>query len=394
VAAKAQQEVGKMKKGLILITFAWTVEAFGVLAGLVTAIVTNFPAFAEGDFNESWWKLLYVPPMAMIAVAELGRIPMTSILYQRNTRMQIIAVVGILVLAGIAFENWFFGFERIVELRLKPVSAAVLVQSRKEDELADKEKQRAEAATAETQVREEFRKEREANEEAIASENEAHQKNVVQITASCRLTPRGDQCMITKLEDESRRHNDVMGPLLKQRDDINKQVKERVKTTTKELDAEISKLRLEVTAAKKDTKEQKAQNQIYRIAAMVYWVEGGVSKVTDHQFEVIRLWFCAFSALALSLVGTVAALVYYAADRVPTKYGPIGKMIAGIRAYFARLRGRIYVTRYRDVKIVEVPKPVVVRQPYLVFVPWFFKYPMQIGLKDGKVQIKKVEEVE
>ena len=84
--------------------------------------------------------------------------------------------------------------------------------------------------------------------------------------------------------------------------------------------------------------------------------------------------------------------MYYAADRVPHKYGPIGKMIAGARAYFARLRRRIYVTQYCDVKIVKIPKPVVVRQPYLVFVPWFFKYPMQIGLKDGKVQIRKLAE--
>jgi hypothetical protein len=31
-----------MKKGLILITFAWTVEAVGVIAGLVTAMITTY----------------------------------------------------------------------------------------------------------------------------------------------------------------------------------------------------------------------------------------------------------------------------------------------------------------------------------------------------------------
>jgi hypothetical protein len=123
------------------------------------------------------------------------------------------------------------------------------------------------------------------------------------------------------------------------------------------------------------------------------WYRIGVDQVTDKQFESVRFWFSTFSAVAVALAGTISALVYYAADRVPTKYGPIGKMIAGIRAYFARLRGRIYVTQYRDVKIVEVPKPVIMRQPYLVFVPWFFKHPMQIGIKDGKVQVRKLDEV-
>jgi hypothetical protein len=61
-----------MKKGLILISFAWVVEAVGVVAGFVTAMITTFP---DGDLPDSSWKLLWVLPMAMIAVAEMGRIP-------------------------------------------------------------------------------------------------------------------------------------------------------------------------------------------------------------------------------------------------------------------------------------------------------------------------------
>jgi hypothetical protein len=382
-----------MKKGLILITFAWTIEAFAVVAGLVTATVTNFPSILDGEFNESKWKLLMLPPMVMVALAELGRIPLTSVLYERHKRMQIVALIGITVLAGIAFENWFLGFERIVEQRLKPVSAAALVQSRKEDELADKEKQRAEAGAMEAQARDEFREEREANEDAIAKENKAHRDNIDAATKSCLITPRGDQCMVTELRKENNRHKDAMDPLLQQRDDINRQVKERVKIDTKVLDAEIAKLRLDVTAAKKETKEQKLQNQIYRIAAMVYWVEGGVANVTDRQYEVVRLWFCAFSAMAISLAGVTAALVYYAAAKPREKYGSFDKMIAGIRAYFVRKRRKTYVVQYRD-GVQFIDKPVPVRQPHLVLVPWFTKYPMQIGLKDGRVQMLKVMEEE
>jgi hypothetical protein len=380
-----------MRKGLILIIFAWTIEVFAVLAGMVTAFVTNFPSVLDGEFTESKWRLLILPPMVMVALAELGRIPLTSVLYERHKRIQIVALIGIAVLAGIAVENWFLGFERIVDQRLKPVTAAELVQSRTEDELTDKERERAEAAAVENKARDEFRKEREANEAAITAENKAHQDNIEQFTKSCRLTPRNDQCMKTELRKENTRYNDAMDPLLEERDDINKRIKERVKIDTKALDAEIAKLRKEVSAAKKETEEQKTQNQIYRIAAMVFWKD--VNTVSKPQYQSVRLWFCVFSAVALSLAGVTAALVYYAAEKPRSQKPPLGKMIAAIRAYFDRKRRKTYVVRYRD-GVQFIDKPVPVRQPHLVLVPWFIKHPTQIDLKDGRVRFLKVIEEE
>jgi hypothetical protein len=98
------------KKGLILITFAWAVEIVGVVAGLVTAVVTTYP---DGNLPTSLWPWLMVLPMGMIAVAELGRIPLISAMFHRLKVMQAIAFIGIVFLAGLAFENWMFGFERI-----------------------------------------------------------------------------------------------------------------------------------------------------------------------------------------------------------------------------------------------------------------------------------------
>ena len=109
------------KKGFILITFAWAVECVAVVAGFVTAVVTTYP---KGQLPESKWEWLYVLPMGMIAIAELGRIPLTSVLFYRHKVMQAIALVGIVFLAGLAFENWMFGFERIVQLRHEPVTVA------------------------------------------------------------------------------------------------------------------------------------------------------------------------------------------------------------------------------------------------------------------------------
>jgi hypothetical protein len=117
-----------------------------------------------------------------------------------------------------------------------------------------------------------------------------------------------------------------------------------------------------------------------------------VSDVTDAQFGFARWVFSTFSAIAVALAGTVAALVYYAAECPRGKYSPIGKLISGMRAYFARRRRKIYVPQYRDGKeIVTVDKPVPVQQPYIVLVPWFIKYPTQINMKDGRVHFTPLE---
>jgi hypothetical protein len=144
-----------MKKGLILISFAWAVEVIGVAAGFVTAIVTTYP---DGDLPDSVWKWLWVIPMGMIAVAELGRIPLTSLLFRRHKVVQAVALVGIVVLAGLAFENWLFGFERIVELRLRPVSEVSLVLSKAEADLKNLEEAKNSTAGDDTGRRKELRR--------------------------------------------------------------------------------------------------------------------------------------------------------------------------------------------------------------------------------------------
>jgi hypothetical protein len=239
-----------MKKSRILITFAWTVEAFGVLAGLVTAMVTTFPAFLEGEFNESKWKLLIAIPMAMVAVAELGRIPMTSMLFQRRPVMQIITVVGILFLAGIAFENWLFGFERIVDMRLKPVNEATLQLSRRQDDLKDLEHQREEAVDREKKKREDLRADNDLNETAITAEKNDHLKKLKEIENACLAVPY--KCMGPKMDQEAQRHDDTMRPLLKRRDELSREITTSVKIDLKKLDADIGKARTEVSAAKKN----------------------------------------------------------------------------------------------------------------------------------------------
>ena len=170
------------KKGLILITFAWAVEFVGVAAGFVTAVVTTYP---DGKLPTSLWPWLMVLPMGMIAVAELGRIPLTSVLFHRQKVMQAIAFIGIVFLAGLAFENWMFGFERIVELRLKSVSAADLVLTKAEANLRDLKSKQESATKGDFGRRTEFVTQLKDIESQIDHENTYFRDNMVAISNAC-----------------------------------------------------------------------------------------------------------------------------------------------------------------------------------------------------------------
>ena len=91
-------------------------------------------------------------------------------------------------------------------------------------------------------------------------------------------------------------------------------------------------------------------NQVYRLAAS--WYRVNTSDVTPEQFATARLVFATFSAIAVALAGTVAALVYYARSRV----AGAPSFVAGLMAKVARAR-RAYYARMRKPLKVEVPVP-------------------------------------
>jgi hypothetical protein len=378
-----------LRKGMILITFAWTVEAVGVIAGFVTAVVTTYP---DGNLPSSVWPWLIALPMGMIAVAELGRIPLTSVIFRRHTVMQIVALVGIIVLAGLAFENWTFGFERIVQLRLKPVNEAKIALLQVQDRRDNLVQQHKDSAGGNVDKRNELRQGVKDRKDAIEAEEKSHRANLEEQRRQCTIS-QDPMCMSRSLKAENQRYDEVKQRLIKERDERQNELDEFVKkdrSITEGIEREIKVANADVDKAKATLRNEIHANQIYRLAASYFRV--ATTDVTDEQFATARWIFATFSALAVSLAGTVAALVYYAAERPRGKYSPIGKMIAGIRAYVARRRRKIYVVKtiYRDGKEI-VEKPIPVRQPYLILVPWFIKYPSQISLKDGRVQFKPVD---
>src|SRR5258708_38163075 len=141
------------KNGTILIIFAWAMEIVGVSGGIINSTYTTFGEDLPNTIPG------YIPavPMVALAVAELGRVPLASVIFYKHKLMQGIAILGIFALGYLAVENWTFGFERIVDLRLKPVNTANADALRAEDELSALVDQRKRMTTSDGQKRDELR---------------------------------------------------------------------------------------------------------------------------------------------------------------------------------------------------------------------------------------------
>ena len=383
-------------KGLILISFAWAMEIVGVAGGMVNSTYTTWGEHPP----QTLWAWLPAIPMLVLAVAELGRVPLASVLFHRSRVMQAVALVGIVVLGYLAVENWTFGFERIVDLRLKPVSAAGLPLSRAEAHQADLIRQRDRANTGESDKREELRRGIKDRVDNIKAEAETHQKNLEAIRDACRLVR--EQCIVPRSKAEDQRYDAIRQRLTKERDDRQSELDELVKKDrggVVSLDKDITAAASAVGEAKKAWQAEVNGNQIYRLAASYFRVN--TTDVTDAQFATARWVFSTFSAIAVAVAGSVAALVYYAQERTPGAPMFLGKLIQARRAYYARKRKKIYrdvpVEKiiYRDGKEppTVVEKEVVRWVDRIVLIPrWGVKYPIHANslVRDDNVtQMRK-----
>jgi hypothetical protein len=255
--------------------------------------------------------------------------------------MQAVALSGMLVLGYLAVENWTFGFERIVQLRLDPVNKAQLALSHAETEYADLEKQRDQTATGDSRKRDELRDGISKRDAAIKEEDETHRKNLEAIREACRVVR--DKCMVPRSREEDQRYEKVVSRLSKERDQLQSQIDDLVKTDRNgvaEQEKTIAAAALKVTEAKRSWQDQVSKNQIYRLASSYFRVD--TSEVTAAQFATARWVFSTFSAVAVALAGSVAALVYYAHERAPGTPLFLAKIARARRAYYARKRKPVY----------------------------------------------------
>jgi hypothetical protein len=195
------------KNGAILIIFAWAMEIVGVSGGIINSTYTTFGE----DLPHTFVGYIPAVPMVALAVAELGRVPLSSVIFHKHKLTQGVAILGILALGYLAVENWTFGFERIVDLRLKPVNTASRELLRAEGELAALVDQRKRMTSSSGQKRDELRGGVEQRDASIAElstqiskEAEVHQKNLEAIKEACRLIR--DKCIVPRSLAEDRRY--------------------------------------------------------------------------------------------------------------------------------------------------------------------------------------------
>jgi hypothetical protein len=190
-------------KGTILIRFAWAMEIVGIAGGMINSTYTTFGE----DLPSTPIGYLPAVPMIALAVVELGRVPLASVIFHKHKLMQGIAILGLMALGYLAVENWTFGFERIVDLRLKTVNSASRELSRAEADLAALLKRREEIATTTGEKREELRRgvgQRDASigelTTQLGREAEIHQENLERIREACRIIK--EYCMVPRSQAE------------------------------------------------------------------------------------------------------------------------------------------------------------------------------------------------
>jgi hypothetical protein len=377
-------------------------EIVGVTGGVINSTYTTFGTDLPNTLAG------YVPavPMVALAVAELGRVPLASVIYHKQKLMQGVALLGIVALGYLAVENWTFGFERIVDLRLRSVTAAGRELSRAEAELSALVAHRTQMTGSSGQARDELRRGIVARDASIlelnsqlSKEAEVHDRNLEDIRKACRIVR--EACMVPRSQEEDSRYRTEVGrvsaELARQREDrkrLQSKIDDFVSSDsekTAEIEQKIDVARTAVIDAREIFRKAAEGNQVYRLAAS--WFGVNTSDVTAEQFATARWVFATFSAVAVALAGTIAALVYYAGSRVPDKPTPLAALMTKVarscRAYYARKRRPIVReivgperVIYRDGKepatVVEKEVPRFIDQ--IVLIPrWGIKAPIHVN---------------
>ena len=96
---------------------AWVLEIVASLIGLATGIALGFQAFSTTETSNAMDLTLASAPFFMVAIAELTKIPIATLLFSVSWLWKPIVLLFLLLLAGITFETVSFGLERAATLR-------------------------------------------------------------------------------------------------------------------------------------------------------------------------------------------------------------------------------------------------------------------------------------
>jgi hypothetical protein len=341
----------------LLIVYAWAMEIVGVGCGVINATYTTF----GGVLPTNIWAYVPAVPMVVLAVAELGRVPLASAIFHKHKLVQGLAALAILALSYLAVENWSIGFERLFGLRFNELTALMEVIAKAEASYSGLQKENVQITAADDQKRKELADEwsaRNANIESLMKQknaaDELNLKKLKEIRDSCRIIR--EKCMRPETEAEMRRYEAEVAPLNNGLESERGRVaglQEQINGFVKGDNAAVASRTLKETEAANSVKDAHlafdraaAANPIYQLATS--WFH--TSNLTAEQLAITRWWFSTMSAIAVALTGSVAALVHYSGDRIPGAPSLPATLMAKV-AWMARK----YYARKRKAVVREVP---------------------------------------
>jgi hypothetical protein len=295
-------------------------------------------------------------PLVVLAMAELLRIPLAQAFSQKKRSLaRMLALAALIPLCGITVENWTFGIERIVTLRLhdvEPMRVALRAAEASVSDLqaaAESRRQRLEVDRANAEkLKVENQRQLDRLAEQRAIEISGHSKALGTI-ADCKMSP-DPTCYSQRSRSEDARHKEALEKLAAEEARITSAMASLDTATAHSTydDAGMESAKREMNLAHTAYTEASSQNQIYRLAGVFYGVTP--EKLSDAQIVKARGFFSFFSACVVALIGLAAALIHYWPDS-PASTSPfsiaLGKLLRSLRGYLPRpLPGSSSVQRW------------------------------------------------
>jgi hypothetical protein len=230
---------------------AWALEIVASLLGLTTGIALGYQAFstAENGSITSMDLILASAPFFMVAIAELTKIPIATLLFAVKWVWKPIVFIFLIGLAGITFETVFMGLERAVTLRQFHYEEIV----RKLDELKF-EKEQLSGRISDSTLEDRLKKAQE-NLNAIAVQAEQEHNNIALQISEVEKEIEGQRLLLpdtARLRDERSQKIAERDRLVTERDSI---IRDRIGEFERQRDSFIH--RLEMARASGDAADVK-----------------------------------------------------------------------------------------------------------------------------------------
>jgi hypothetical protein len=186
---------------------AWALEIAAAIIGLGTGLILGYQAASATDNVEAMALVLASAPFFMVALAELTKIPIATLLFSASWKWRPILAVFLFSLAFITFETVFFGLERAATLRqleIEQFTARVSALTGEQQSIASSMKDilsaRGPAAAQENYER--INKLAEAERQSIQKLIDEHKK---ELTESASSTPQIEAAKRAVIQRQDRR---------------------------------------------------------------------------------------------------------------------------------------------------------------------------------------------